>query len=806
MNRPILRAPAAAVLALLATLSTATPTRAQSSAWIALDARPAGTPAGVVFNADASSPSTSVLDVSIHGFWVVQKTGADGRIYQSIEVPGLPNKAQQGAPNLPVCRFDLGLTTGAEAATMQPPIVTASAALPGYLVWPEPIEAMLHDGSPEVFVRDEAIYSTPGFWPASDGPSPVPMHTLLGFLPTASCEAYPFHWDPLTGLLSVATNVRYSFVHGGPGLAPPPTTPAQRKVVSHLIANWQSVGSSVVVDTRTYAGYYLIICPQAYQQTLQPLADQKSARGLKVTERFVEDIGAACQSIRNAIGTWYNGTPKGAEHYCLLVGDVDEIPICSGPGSLETPFGDPSDDPYGAPFLLNNDRQVMVGRLSPISPSELDWDIGMILAYEDHPVQDNHYGDVLLVAHGGVIGASDDIWPYQEKIRTAAYASPPSFYTLYGNVVGVDNNSLKAAIQGGRGLVDYLGHGFSGGWGCWDLSCQNFTGFEVGVLSLAPRNPIVWSIACQSNAIPVSECFGESFMQRYGLGALAFYGSTVNAHAYPSIELNQNLFFAVYSQDIRKQGYTYFDAEYRMENTKHSGDSWKYLLLGDPEMTIRTTQPESPWTVSAPWVERSACGPSGCPEIRMLVTLASGAPAAGVRVGVWQPASSPAGSARAGAAGSGAAATAGAGVQDARYTDGTGLAAVPAPGLGDGPLYFTVVDEAGNALPDTAVIVNGQVTGVGAQGANGILSLGAMPSVVRAGTVFTLGRPARGPARLDLYDATGRRVRSLAVAHGEVRVSWDVDDASGRRVAPGIYLASIRDAQGRASARVVVLR
>ncbi len=796
MLRPVVRACFAAPLTLAAALLVAAPGLAQSGRiWVPLDTQPPGTPASVAFNADASSPSQSVLDVAISGFWVTQKTGTDGRVYQSIEVPGLPGLGMLGAPNLPVCRFDLGLATGAGAAVMLPPEVSASVALPGYLVWPAPLEALLHDGSDEVFVRNDSIYALPGFWPASEGPSPVPTHALLGFLPTASCETYPFHWDPISGLVDVSTRVRYRFVHDGPGLTLPLTTRTQRNVISRLLTNWQSVGPSVVADPRTYSGYYLIICRQIYQQNLQPLVAQKNARGLKVTMRFVDDIGPICMNIQSAIRSWYNATPKGAEHYCLLVGDVDDIPLCNGPGTDLIPWGDPSDDPYGNPFTLDNDRPIMVGRLSPIGPWDLDQDLAMILAYEDQPVQDDHYGNVLLVAHGGVIGQNDDIWPYQEKIRTAPYANPPSFWTYYGNVQGADNNGLKAAIQG-MGLVDYLGHGGTGGWSCWDLSCESFSSSEVGLLSLAPRNPLVWSIACQSGAVQVSDCFGENWTHRYGLGALGFYGATVNAKAYPSIELNQNLFFAVFSQDIKVQGYTYYDAEYRLENYRHSGDSWKYLLLGDPEMTIRTTAPDPP-VVSAPWVERAACGAEGCPEIRMLVALASGAPAAGVRVSVWQP---PTGAPRPAAAAS-------AGVQDNRYTDATGLAAIPAPDLADGMLHYSAVDDFGNAVRDSVLVQNGRVTGVEVAGAErGASTLRAMPSVVRGGTEFVLGRPARGAARLDVYDAMGRRVRTLAVEPGSVKVRWDAADASGRRVPAGIYLASFRDPRGTDGTRVVVLR
>src|SRR5213075_1715063 len=288
-----------------------------------------------------------------------------------------------------------------------------------------------------------------------------------------------------------------------------------------------------------------------------------------------------------------------------------QLPLCSGPGDDQNPFGPPSDDPYGAPFTLNNDRQVMVGRLSPSAPSELQQTVNMILGYEDHPLNETYYGDVLLVAHGGTFGNNHSIPPYQEQIRTASYASPPSFFTYYGNVVGNTNAGLKSNIETfHRGLIDYLGHGSSNAWAGWDLTNESFDNSWVSVMSLYPRNPIVWSIACQNGAVQTEDCFGESWMHLFGLGGLAFYGSTVNAYAYPSIELNQDLFFALYSQNIHVQGFTYYDAEYRMENVWHSGDSWKYLLLGDPEMYIRTAQPVPPWVITAPFIEH-AC--TSCP-------------------------------------------------------------------------------------------------------------------------------------------------------------------------------------------------
>ena len=81
--------------------------------------------------------------------------------------------------------------------------------------------------------------------------------------------------------------------------------------------------------------------------------------------------------------------------------------------------------------------------------------------------------------------------------------------------------------------------------------------------------------------------------------------------------------------------------------------------------------------------------------------------------------------------------------------------------------------------------------------------------------------PARGPVRLaftfahggeasvDILDVAGRRLRTwsrVAAATGAVELSWDLADDAGRRVPPGVYLASVRGGDDVLTRRVLVLR
>jgi carboxypeptidase T len=71
---------------------------------------------------------------------------------------------------------------------------------------------------------------------------------------------------------------------------------------------------------------------------------------------------------------------------------------------------------------------------------------------------------------------------------------------------------------------------------------------------------------------------------------------------------------------------------------------------------------------------------------------------------------------------------------------------------------------------------------------------------------FTL--PRAGLLRIEIHDLQGRRVRALAngrLAAGRYALAWDLRDDSGRRVAPGVFLARMSGETGERTRRIVVL-
>lgn len=98
------------------------------------------------------------------------------------------------------------------------------------------------------------------------------------------------------------------------------------------------------------------------------------------------------------------------------------------------------------------------------------------------------------------------------------------------------------------------------------------------------------------------------------------------------------------------------------------------------------------------------------------------------------------------------------------------------------------------------------ITGVGdAAGelAHGVL--GVLPNPV-CGRARILMAPRSAAVALTIYDVEGRFISELVKPAGAGSVSWDLRDAAGRPVAPGIYLAKIKGDAYSSTRKIVVLR
>jgi len=162
----------------------------------------------------------------------------------------------------------------------------------------------------------------------------------------------------------------------------------------------------------------------------------------------------------------------------------------------------------------------------------------------------------------------------------------------------------------------------------------------------------------------------------------------------------------------------------------------------------------------------------------------------------------------------------------ANFSLATVISGVPAPKTAGSAELFTVtnlfpntgyyfaiktVDDAGNvsAISNLAHYYTGLVTGV-VEPASPMTSFASpWPNPARQSVHFAFDLSRQGTYRLDLFDPTGRHVRTLASGThpaGRGDLAWDLRDASGADVRAGTYLVRADLAGEIWVRRLVVIR
>jgi hypothetical protein len=155
--------------------------------------------------------------------------------------------------------------------------------------------------------------------------------------------------------------------------------------------------------------------------------------------------------------------------------------------------------------------------------------------------------------------------------------------------------------------------------------------------------------------------------------------------------------------------------------------------------------------------------------------------------------------------------------------DWYGNTAGAASGVNPGPTDLAVNPQFCNATGDdvhlvsTSPLVNaagcGQVgaLGVGCAASTGVVDAVESQDAMRvapnpaSGAMHFSWRPSLDPGRLEVLDLTGALRWSTTVEAQNGGVTWRLADASGRRVAPGVYWARLRRGGRSHVERVVVV-
>ncbi|MFP6884340.1 MAG: C25 family cysteine peptidase [Roseibacillus sp.] len=368
---------------------------------------------------------------------------------------------------------------------------------------------------------------------------------------------------------------------------------------------------------------YLIVTPREFEDELQEFADWKRDKGLSVKFVFVgNNLGDDVESDRDDIDQYLeNYYHRNFCHgvYVLLVGDVDRIPGGRSNKVVANPDGNNGDSDHVYEAIEDDDfASLYVGRLSVDDADDLTVQLNKILAYERDPAIGLWPTRVTLAANSqndnGVYGI-DPQFPskYAGAVNAIAdytnYTDPPTFTVRHAGAADdvtprATNQEVIDDIGAGRGMVLYRGHGSSTDWvSGWDGTStmgDSFGSTEINQLDNDKIFPIVYSIACQNNRINQDDCAGENWMSRAGGGSVAYYSASVNSYTDENHERAKGIFKAIYENGITRLGPALAEAEVISSSTYGMDSAWEnntfcYLLLGDPEMTIRRKAVRPSW-------------------------------------------------------------------------------------------------------------------------------------------------------------------------------------------------------------------
>ena len=378
--------------------------------------------------------------------------------------------------------------------------------------------------------------------------------------------------------------------------------PEHEDFFKELFVNYGELENDIAYLEKDPQGYLFIVYDDFYDE-IQPLVSQKENKGFDVTVTTTSEIpgGPTVANIESYINDAYTNWPT-PPAYILLVGDTGQVPTKTT--GLE--YGVSCSDLYYVTINTGDFLpDIYIGRFPASTGNEVTTMVAKTVYYieGDFPsnewikkaafIASSDYGQLAEETHNFVI---DTFLTPHEYICDKIYEAS-----------GGTGQDISNALNDGRSLCVYSGHGYSGGWGC-----VPFDQSDVNNLQNADMYPFVCSHACSTNPFDNSECFGETWLRAENKGGIAFWGASASTYWDEDDILERGMFQGWWANGLTTIGGMTDMGLYRVyENYSGGGMSQYYFeaynVLGDPSIVVvgsegsgSNTAPNTPETPEGP--------------------------------------------------------------------------------------------------------------------------------------------------------------------------------------------------------------
>ncbi len=525
-----------------------------------------------------------LLELKLNGF-SREALRINGDEYTRLRVEGLPLRNERGLPALPTLRESLRIPDDAEIRVR---IVDAeyreftdSAVAPskGPLYRSQDPAAI-----PYTFDR---IYDDDVWFPAEVAAlgRPYIMRDSRGVV----LELNLCRCNPARRLLRVYTRLIVAVEVVGPGRANILDSKPARgsQAFEHIFRNHYLNAAKGPLDR--YArlpeyGSLLVVVHDAFRGAMQPFVDWKNQMGMPTEMVDISAIGSSAVQLKAYLQDVYD--TEGLT-YILLVGDAEYIPSFSNNGGAADPMMTllAGDDDYPDAFI---------GRFSAENAQQVATQVARSITYERDPLLagDGWYESATCIGSNDDGGTMIFDWEWCDVIRAMCLDfSYTEIDRLYDP--GVGPQDVATALEAGRSLINYIGHGGATGW-----STSHFSVDDVNALQNEHMLPWILSLACSTGHFTGQTCFAEAWLRATSggvpTGGVGFYASTVGMQWTPPIAANLELIRLLTQGEQHTLGPLCFNGSCKMIDEYGLAGEMEFrnwTLFGDPSLRLRSAAP-----------------------------------------------------------------------------------------------------------------------------------------------------------------------------------------------------------------------
>jgi hypothetical protein len=539
----------------------------------------------VTVNVLNSDPNQVVIQYKFDDL-VQRPINIGGKIFTEIHLGKESLKKEVGAPELPDVSRSIIIPDNARMAVS---VIDGSYYEIENINIPPSKGFILRNVNPaDVPYTFGKAYRTNAFYP---GPlatlrEPYIMRDCRGIVVTV----HPFQYNPARRVLRVYTDITVQVTAIGKDSVNVMDRKGHKRKLHRVfrdIYSSQFINYSASAAERSTTldeqGNMLIIAYDPWLGNVQPLADYKNSIGINTTVVGVSTIGNNATSIKNYIQNVYNTSDLA---FILLVGDAAQV-------ATPTASGGSSDPTYSKLAGSDDYPDIFVGRFSAETAANVDTQVLKTIEYETMPAtqQGWFWRGVGIASPEGDSTTGDDGQSDQQHIEALRLDLLAYNYTLVDQIyeaAGPTAADITNALNAGRGVINYCGHGSTTAWGTTGFSVTN-----VNALTNYNMLPFIFDVACVNGQFNGYTCFAEAWMRAASggepTGAIGIYASSINQSWAPPMEA-QDKFNSLYiAGTYGTYGALCYTASCSMMDKYGSGgvsmfNTWH--IFGDPSLRV----------------------------------------------------------------------------------------------------------------------------------------------------------------------------------------------------------------------------